>query len=179
MREKLIFYNIITLSFVTTMAAMLLAIAFWIICLILSLSNYSQIFIGLINLSSYFATFLEKIVFLSLFVLVATFSLGAIGENSISNFIFELQQTFDLRHFTKKMTKVKFSKVIRSCYVESKNLAEVTWNIKIPLNVDEAKELKRDLNAIYEFISYNNPNYIFSNFERRENYYILTGTLNE
>lgn len=49
--------------------------------------------------------------------------------------------------------------------------------LRIPSSWAEAEDFKTSLPTLFEYITNQNPNYTFSNFERKGNYYQAHGTI--
>lgn len=180
MRNIIFTYNTIVGLIKVSIISILLSVTFAVIGLILCQPFYIQFIPGLVSLSFNISNTLLNTALYCVCGIIVIFLITSFLEFSFSKVIFDIFETWQLRRFIKKMPIDHFSTTILKTYVDSaKNGKEVKWLIKIPIHLQQASELKNNLNSIYEYISYNNSNYIFSGFERKENYYILIGTLNK
>ena len=138
-------------------------------------------------------TFELSVGLLSLVTLLTTLELiNRFKSDSWINYFKSIKQTFNLRRFirqsersgkiveTQKVTifnpiNEKFNRAVRKSCIDVKN-GEILVFIKIPSTQQTQKILKELEAQIKEEISNQNPEYIFSNFERHRNQLWLQGT---
>ncbi|EQC56256.1 MULTISPECIES: hypothetical protein [Lactococcus] len=138
-------------------------------------------------------TFELSVGLLSLVTLLTTLELiKRFKSDSWINYFKSIKQTFNLRRFmrqsersgkiveTQKVTifnpiNEKFNRAVRKSCIDVKN-GEILVFIKIPSTQQTQKILKELEAQIKEEISNQNPEYIFSNFERHRNQLWLQGT---
>lgn len=138
-------------------------------------------------------TFELSVGLLSLVTLLTTLELiKRFKSDSLINYFKSIKQTFNLRRFmrqsersgkiveTQKVTifnpiNEKFNRAVRKSCIDVKN-GEILVFIKIPSTQQTQKILKELEAQIKEEISNQNPEYIFSNFERHRNQLWLQGT---
>ncbi|MBS5601503.1 MULTISPECIES: hypothetical protein [Lactococcus] len=125
-------------------------------------------------------------------ILTAIEVTSRIRSDYISNFFQSTKQTFSLRRFmgqseksekivdTQKVTahnpiNDKFNRSVRKCYIDVMDDKIIVF-IKVPRTQQTQKILKELESQIKEEISSQNPEYIFSNFERHHNQLWLQGT---
>lgn len=125
-------------------------------------------------------------------ILTAIEVTSRIRSDYISNFFQSIKQTFSLRRFmgqsenyekivdTQKVTAYnpindKFNRSVRKCYIDVMDDKIIVF-IKVPRTQQTQKILKELESQIKEEISSQNPEYIFSNFERHHNQLWLQGT---
>ncbi len=138
-------------------------------------------------------TFELSVGLLSLVTLLTTLELiKRFKSDSWINYFKSIKQTFNLRRFmrqsersgkiveTQKVTifnpiNEKFNRAVRKSCIDVKN-GEILVFIKIPRTQQTQKILKELEAQIKEEISNQNPEYIFSNFERHRNQLWLQGT---
>ncbi|EQC90567.1 hypothetical protein LLT1_13540, partial [Lactococcus cremoris subsp. cremoris TIFN1] len=131
-------------------------------------------------------TFELSVGLLSLVTLLTTLELiNRFKSDSWINYFKSIKQTFNLRRFmrqsersgkiveTQKVTifnpiNEKFNRAVRKSCIDVKN-GEILVFIKIPSTQQTQKILKELEAQIKEEISNQNPEYIFSNFERHRN----------
>ena len=87
-------------------------------------------------------------------------------------------KTWQLRHFMRKKYNSLFNSSLKYTYIAIDDISsDITCMLRIPSSWADAKDFKISLPALFEYITNQNPNYTFSNFERIGNYYKAKGTI--
>ena len=87
-------------------------------------------------------------------------------------------KTWQLRHFMKKKYNFIFNSSLKYTYIAINGISlDIECMLRIPSSWAEAEDFKSSLPALFDYITNQNPNYTFSNFERIGNYYKAQGTI--
>lgn len=87
-------------------------------------------------------------------------------------------KTWQLRHFMKKKYNSFFNGSLKYTYIAIDDISSnITCMLRIPSSWAEAKDFKSSLPTLFDYITNQNNNYTFSNFERKGNYYVAKGTI--
>lgn len=176
MSKSAIKFNLLMICLYLTAFTLAITIVAKIILVLLNQPILIDLFPGLVLAVYNLRNLCSLITITSMMLLMLTFAKWMILDDNFDN-INSFFKTWKLRCFIKKGNGIsRFNRSIKYDYLvfEDSNIKCV---LKIPMHQEEALQLKKYLNSIFEYVSSTNTDFIFSNFERDGNYYILNGTL--
>ena len=87
-------------------------------------------------------------------------------------------KTWQLRHFMKRKYNSFFNSSLKYTYIAIDDISsDIECMLRIPSSWAEAQDFRTSLPILFEYVTNQNPNYTFSNFERIGNYYKAKGTI--
>lgn len=175
MKKEAIKYNSIILSLWAILCLAIISFSSKLILILLNQPIYLKLFFNLLQKIYN----LQKMTGLLVLVLMCTLLILLLKwiflDEDLQN-LHSFIKTWQLRRYVRHSSDMKYNQNLKYDYVTT-SYDTIAFCLKIPTNQVEADKLRESLTSIRVHIGYTNPEYTFSDFERKGMYYRLKGTI--